>query len=166
MNKRDMQRLRELVGRLTRAKRKELMGSLTAQTPASESVELLEATARRPAGSFSGPRLSSSASCLRARRGANAATASPPKPRAPRAERSTPRHRATADPRSLCRPPSADAPAGPARLRQTQPVGLGRPPYLVIGFIGPVIQILNNSFWSSPRYFANLRIGGTTLSSS
>ena len=29
---------------------------------------------------------------------------------------------------------------------QTQPVGLGRPPYLVIGFIGPVIQIENRSF--------------------
>jgi len=46
---------------------------------------------------------------------------------------------------------------------QTQPVGLGRPPYLVIGFIGPVIHILNMAFWSAPRYLANLRIGGTTL---
>lgn len=50
--------------------------------------------------------------------------------------------------------------------RQTHPVGFGRPPYLVIGFMGPVIQILNSSFWSSSRYFANLRIGGTTLCSS
>ena len=30
--------------------------------------------------------------------------------------------------------------------RYTQPVGLGRPPYLVMGFIGPVIQSLNKSF--------------------
>ena len=29
---------------------------------------------------------------------------------------------------------------------QTQPVGLGSPPYLVIGFIGPVIHILKMSF--------------------
>jgi len=29
---------------------------------------------------------------------------------------------------------------------QTQPVGLGRPPYLVIGFIGPVIHSLNMAF--------------------
>jgi len=43
MNKRDMQRLWALVGRLTRAQRKKLIGSLTAQTAASESVELLEA---------------------------------------------------------------------------------------------------------------------------
>ena len=28
----------------------------------------------------------------------------------------------------------------------TQPVGLGKPPYLVIGFIGPVFHILNTSF--------------------
>ena len=43
MNKRGMQRLWALVGRLTRAQRKKLIGSLTAQTAASESVELLEA---------------------------------------------------------------------------------------------------------------------------
>lgn len=49
---------------------------------------------------------------------------------------------------------------------QTQPVGLGRPPYLVIGFIGPVFHILKITFWSWPMYFANLRIGGTTFSSS
>jgi hypothetical protein len=29
---------------------------------------------------------------------------------------------------------------------QTQPVGLGRPPYLVIGFMGPVIHSLNMAF--------------------
>jgi hypothetical protein len=29
---------------------------------------------------------------------------------------------------------------------QTQPVGLGRPPYLVIGFMGPVIHSLNIAF--------------------
>lgn len=45
---------------------------------------------------------------------------------------------------------------------QTQPVGFGKPPYLLMGFIGPVIQVLNISFWSSPTYLANLRIGGTT----
>ena len=28
----------------------------------------------------------------------------------------------------------------------TQPVGLGKPPYLVMGFIGPVSQSLNISF--------------------
>ena len=49
---------------------------------------------------------------------------------------------------------------------QTQPVGLGNPPYLVMGFIGPVFHILKMAFWSWPTYFANLRIGGTTLSSS
>ncbi len=47
MNKRDMRRLWDLVGRLTRAQRKELIGRLTAQTAASESVELLEATVSR-----------------------------------------------------------------------------------------------------------------------
>ncbi len=36
---------------------------------------------------------------------------------------------------------------GHSRL-QTQPVGLGRPPYLVIGFIGPVFHILKIAFWS------------------
>ena len=49
---------------------------------------------------------------------------------------------------------------------QTQPVGLGSPPYLVIGFIGPVIHILNIAFWSSPMNLENLRIGGTTACSS
>lgn len=44
---------------------------------------------------------------------------------------------------------------------QTQPVGLGMPPYLVIGFIGPVIHNSKTSFWSSPMCLANLRIGGT-----
>jgi len=29
---------------------------------------------------------------------------------------------------------------------QTQPVGFGRPPYFVIGFIGPVFHILNITF--------------------
>jgi len=29
---------------------------------------------------------------------------------------------------------------------QTQPVGFGRPPYLVIGFMGPVIHSLNIAF--------------------
>jgi len=29
---------------------------------------------------------------------------------------------------------------------QTQPVGLGKPPYLVIGFMGPVIHSLNIAF--------------------
>jgi len=29
---------------------------------------------------------------------------------------------------------------------QTQPVGFGKPPYLVIGFIGPVRHILNIAF--------------------
>ena len=33
-----------------------------------------------------------------------------------------------------------------AAVNQTQPVGLGSPPYLVMGFIGPVIQSLNISF--------------------
>jgi len=47
MNKRDMQRLWALVERLTRTQRKELIGSLTAQTAASESVELLEAACSR-----------------------------------------------------------------------------------------------------------------------
>lgn len=46
MKKRDMQRVWALVGRLTRAQRKELLDRLTTQTAASESVELLE-----PAGS-------------------------------------------------------------------------------------------------------------------
>ena len=49
---------------------------------------------------------------------------------------------------------------------QTQPVGLGRPPYLVIGFMGPVIHCLNRSFWLAPMYLENLRIGGTTEYSS
>jgi len=47
MNKRDMQRLWELVGRLTRTQRKELIGSLAAQAVAGESVELLEAAGSR-----------------------------------------------------------------------------------------------------------------------
>ena len=47
MNKRGMQRLWELVGRLTRVQCQELIGSVTAQTAASESVELLEATVSR-----------------------------------------------------------------------------------------------------------------------
>ncbi len=64
--------------------------------------------------------------------------------------------------------PLAGATRGQAEpdRRQTQPVGLGSPPYLVIGFIGPVIQSLNMPFWSSPRYLANLRMGGTTECSS
>lgn len=43
MKKRDMQRLWMLVDRLTSAQRKELIGRLTTQTAASESVALLEA---------------------------------------------------------------------------------------------------------------------------
>src|SRR5512139_1277030 len=50
MNKRDMQRLWDLVGRLSRAQRKELIRSLTAHTAASESVELLEAAGSRHRG--------------------------------------------------------------------------------------------------------------------
>ena len=49
---------------------------------------------------------------------------------------------------------------------QTHPVGLGSPPYLVIGFMGPVNHSLNISFWLAPMYFENLRIGGTTECSS
>lgn len=52
------------------------------------------------------------------------------------------------------------------RRVQTQPVGLGRPPYLVIGFMGPVLHCLNRSFWLAPMYLENLRIGGTTEYSS
>ncbi len=33
-----------------------------------------------------------------------------------------------------------------SQSHHTQPVGLGMPPYLVIGFIGPVIQSSNTSF--------------------
>jgi len=56
--------------------------------------------------------------------------------------------------------------SGGAAAVQTQPVGLGSPPYFVIGFIGPVIHILNIAFWSSPMYLENLRMGGTTACSS
>jgi transposase-like protein len=47
MNKRDMQRLWDLVGRLTRMQRKELIGRLATQAAASESVELLESGGRQ-----------------------------------------------------------------------------------------------------------------------
>ena len=57
-------------------------------------------------------------------------------------------------------------PRGQPEHLYTQPVGLGRPPYLVIGFIGPVIQSLKTSCWSSSRYLANLRMGGTLPNSS
>ena len=50
-----------------------------------------------------------------------------------------------------------------------QPVdgyGLGRPPYFVIGFIGPVNHILNMSFLSIPMNLANTLIAGTVEFSS
>ncbi len=44
--------------------------------------------------------------------------------------------------------------------RQTQPVGLGKPPYLAMTFMGPVFQRSKSSFLLLPAYFMNLRSGG------